>query len=330
MMEYKFLGKSGLKISRLCLGTMNFVQLDEKEAFRIMDAALDAGITVFDTADCFGEPENKGRTEELIGKWFLQCKGRRERVVLITKVYEPVYDMSEGPNDDWGLSAYKMRRHIEKSLCRLCTDHIELYQMHHIAKHVTWSEIWEVYDSFIKEGKIVYASSSNFAAWNIVQAQNEAQKRNMLGLICEEHRYNLVCRLPELEVLPAIENLGIGMLAWGPLGGGILSGNFNNPVSSSRSAREAKRDIYNTPVALKQLADYVNLSKELGFTEAQVSLAWILANPVVTAAIIGPHCAEQVYDSVKALDVKLDEKRLAEIDCIFPGPGGKAPEAYAW
>lgn len=149
-MEYTYLGRTGLRVSRLCLGTMNFgVDTDEKTAFRIMDEALDNGIQFFDTANIYGWGKNAGLTESIIGKWFAQGGQRREKVVLATKVYEPISDPNDGPNDMRGLSLYKIRRHLEGSLKRLQTDHIELYQMHHIDRRTPWDEIWEA--SFLEE-----------------------------------------------------------------------------------------------------------------------------------------------------------------------------------
>src|ERR1700730_6224953 len=153
-MKYSQLGRSGLKVSKLCLGTMNFgVDTDEKEAFRIMDAAIDAGINFFDTANIYGWGENSGRTEEIIGKWFAQGGGRREKVVLATKVYGDMHEASDGPNRDGGLSSYKIRRHLDSSLRRLQTDHIELYQMHHVDRNVSWDELWEAFQVPVYQGK---------------------------------------------------------------------------------------------------------------------------------------------------------------------------------
>lgn len=222
-MQYTYLGQSGLRVSRLCLGTMNFgVDTDEKEAFRILDAALDAGINFIDTANIYGWGENSGRTEEIIGKWFSQGGGRRERTVLATKVYGDMNDDHDGPNREAGLSAYKIRRHLEGSLRRLQTDHIELYQMHHVDRNVHWNELWSAFETAVSQGKIGYVGSSNFAGWDIAVAQGEAKARGILGLVSEQHKYNLLCRLPELEVLPASKALGLGVIPWSPLDGGCL------------------------------------------------------------------------------------------------------------
>lgn len=326
-MEYTYLGKSGLKVSRLCLGTMNFgVDTDEKEAYRIMDAALDAGVTFFDTANVYGGVGSRGRTEEIIGRWFSQGGGRREKVVLATKVYGDMEDANDGPNAPRGLSAYKIRRHLEASLQRLQTDHIELYQMHHIDRNVSWDELWEVFQAQVHQGKVGYIGSSNFAGRDLVKAQYEAKARNFLGLVSEQHKYSLLCRLPELEVLPASEEHGIGVIAWSPLDGGLLGGNALNPAQGSRSSRNPQRAEKIRP----QLEAFSKLCKELGESEANVALAWTLVHPAMTAPIIGPRTLEQFQDTLRVVDIKLDEAVLKQLDEIFPGPGGDAPKAYAW
>jgi len=326
-MEYRYLGRSGLKVSRLCLGTMNFgVDTEEKEAFKIMDAALDAGINFFDTANIYGWGENAGRTEEIIGRWFAQGGGRRERVVLATKFYGDMSNPNDGPNSGGGLSAYKMRRHLEASMRRLQTDHIELYQMHHIDRNVSWDELWEAFHVYIGQGKIGYVGASNFAGWDLVKAQYEAKNRGMFGLVSEQHKYNLLCRLPELEVLPAAGDLGIGVIAWSPLDGGLLSGNALKPVAGSKRANNANR----VEQHRAQLEAFAALCSDLGESEANVALAWTMVNPSMTGPIIGPRTVEQLQNSLRVVEIRLDEATLARIDEIFPGPGGAAPNAYAW
>ncbi|QJC53711.1 aldo/keto reductase [Paenibacillus albicereus] len=324
-MEYTKLGRSGLRVSRLCLGTMNFgVGTEEKEAFAIMDAALDAGINFFDTANIYGWGENSGRTEEIMGRWFAQGGGRRERVVLATKAYGDMHDAHDGPNREAGLSSYKLRRHLEGSLRRLQTDHIELYQMHHVDRSVSWEELWPAFGDMQAQGKIGYVGSSNFAGWDLAVAQGEAKARGVLGLVSEQHKYNLLTRLPELEVLPSAQAHGIGVIPWSPLDGGLLSGNIRRGDAGQRSGDkrwEKHRE---------QLEAYGRLCDELGETEDLVSLAWLLHQPAVTAPIIGVRTLEQFERSLRAVEIKLDESVLKRIDDIFPGPGGQAPNAYAW
>ncbi|PQP82559.1 aldo/keto reductase [Paenibacillus sp. PCH8] len=326
-MQYSYLGKSGLKVSRICLGTMNFgPATDEKEAFRIMDAALDAGVNFFDTANIYGWGENSGLTEEIIGRWFNQGGGRREKVVLATKVYGSMHDDSDGPNNDAGLSAYKIRRHLEGSLRRLQTDHIELYQMHHVDPAISWDELWGSFENAVNQGKIGYVGSSNFAAWQIAIAQSEAKNRHFLGLVSEQHKYSLNCRLPELEVLPAAKELGLGVIPWSPLDGGLLGRNALQKLEGTRSGGIAGR----IEQQQTQLEDFAALCRDLGEPQDTVALAWVAANPAVTAPIIGPRTLEQFETALKCLDVTLDEAVLKRLDEIFPGPGGHAPNAYAW
>lgn len=326
-MKYAYLGKSGLKVSRLCLGTMNFgVSTDEKEAFRIMDAALDAGINFFDTANIYGWGENAGRTEEIIGRWFAQGGSRREKVVLATKFYGDMSDKADGPNGEGGLSAYKLRRHLEGSLRRLQTDHIELYQMHHVDRNVSWDELWEGFRIAQYQGKIGYVGSSNFAGRDLVKAQYEAKSRGLLGLVSEQHKFSLLCRLPELEVLPAAEEHGIGVIAWSPLDGGLLGGNALRPVEGSKRANNPER----VEQHRAQLEAFEKLCRELGESEANVALAWTLTRPAMTAPIIGPRTLEQFTESLRAIEIGLSAETLARLDEIFPGPGGSAPKAYAW
>ncbi|MGG3643404.1 aldo/keto reductase [Bacillus gobiensis] len=326
-MQYTFLGRTGLRVSRLCLGTMNFgVDTDEKTAFRIMDEALDIGINYFDTANIYGWGENAGLTETVIGRWFAQGGQRRERVVLATKVYEPMSNPIDGPNDKRGLSLYKIRRHLEESLRRLQTDHVELYQMHHIDRRTPWDELWEAFETQVRSGKVDYIGSSNFAGWHLVKAQAAAKERRFMGLISEQHKYSLLERTPELEVLPAARDLGLGVVAWSPLAGGLLGG---SALQSDAGARTGKRaDLIEKH--RRQLGKFSALCAELGEKEANVALAWLLKNPVMTAPIIGPRTVEQLRDVIRAIEINLDEHVLQELDNIFPGPGGETPEVYAW
>ncbi|MDR0847988.1 MAG: aldo/keto reductase [Propionibacteriaceae bacterium] len=327
-MQYTYLGRSGLKVSRLCLGTMNFGRItDEKEAFAIMDKALEEGITFFDTADVYGGPDHRGHTEEILGRWFALGGGRRESVVLATKVYNNMDESVDGPNDARGLSAYKIRRGLKRSLTRLQTDHIELYQMHHVDRAVSWDELWGAFEPIVASGTVDYIGSSNFGARHLCYAQAAAQARHFLGLVCEQHKYSLVNRLPELEVLPAAKDLGIGVICWSPLGGGLLSGKALNPEWGSRTAEAVA---HMTTETRSQVEAYESLCKEVGASPSQVALAWVLSHDAVNAPIIGPRTVDQMTNALAALDVVLDADVLARLDAIFPGPGGEAPEAYAW
>lgn len=323
-MEYADLGRSGLKVSRLCLGTMNFGPLtSEGDSFAIMDKALELGINFFDTANVYGWHLGRGVTEEIIGRWLAQGGGRREQIVLATKVYGR---MGDRPNER-GLSAYHVRRACEESLRRLQTDHIDLYQMHHIDRETPWEEIWQAMEQLVREGKILYVGSSNFAGWHIAQAQAAAAARRFMGLVSEQSLYNLSARMIELEVIPACRAYGLGLLPWSPLGGGLLAG-------ALQRAREGRRASEDTQEAAEkhraQLEAYESLSRELGEKPADVALAWLLQNPAVTAPIIGPRTLEQLEGSLRALEIELSDDLPARLDEIWPGPGGEAPEAYAW
>lgn len=327
-MHYTHLGRSGLKVSRLCLGTMNFGELtDPPTSCRIMDEALEAGITYFDTADVYGGPQapdmekGYGVSEEIIGDWLAQG-GRRDRIVLATKVYQP---METGPNDR-RLSAYHIRQACEDSLRRLKTDHIDLYQMHHIDRATPWDEIWQAMDLLVQQGKILYVGSSSFAGWHIATAQGAATARHSLGLVSEQSLYNLTNRNLELEVIPACQYHGLGLVPWSPLGGGILGG----VLGKIAEGRRATPKVTHRLEALRpQLEAYEALCAEIGAPPADVALAWLLRNPTVTAPIIGPRTPDQLKENLRAVELTLSADTLSRLDAIWPARGA-APEAYAW
>lgn len=323
-MEYTRLGRSGLKVSRLCLGTMNFGPLtSEADSFAIMDKALESGINFFDTANVYGQRRGEGVTEGIIGRWLAQGGGRCEQIVLATKVYG---SMGDGPNDR-GLSAYHIRCACEDSLRRLQTDHIDLYQMHHIDRETPWEEIWQAMEQLVREGKILYVGSSNFAGWHIAQAQGTAAARQFMGLVSEQSLYNLSARMIELEVIPACRTYGLGLLPWSPLGGGLLAGALQKASEGRRASQDIQEAVEKHHA---QLETYESLCRELGEKPAEVALAWLLQNPAMTAPIIGPRTLEHLEGSLRALEIELSEDVLARLDEIWPGPGGEAPEAYAW
>ncbi len=323
-MEYTQLGRTGLKVSRLCLGTMNFgPQTTEKDSYTIMDKALDLGINFFDTANVYGWRLGEGVTEQIIGRWFAQGNGRREKVVLATKVYGR---MGNWPNQA-RLSALNIRNAVEASLKRLKSDHIDLYQMHHIDQNTPWEEIWQAMETLVQQGKVLYIGSSNFAAWHIVRANEAAKSRHFLGLVCEQSLYNLKDRMIELEVIPACREYGLGLIPWSPLAGGILGGTISGAKTGRRVDKEPKQDARKYA---RQLTAYERFCKRLGDKPADVALAWLLTNPVVTAPIIGPRTLEQLTGSLRALKIKFNKAELKKLDEIWPGPGGEAPEAYAW
>jgi len=327
-MDYTHLGRSGLSVSRLCLGTMNFGPwTSEADSFKIMDRALEAGINFFDTANVYGGKGFRGRTEEIVGRWLVQGGGRREKIVLATKVFVAMEDGTV-PNRGSGLSAYKIRREIEESLRRLQTEVIDLYQMHHVDRKTPWDEIWGAFEDLIGAGKVVYAGSSNFAAWDIAHAQGHARERGFLGLVSEQHRYSLLCRQPELEVLPCCQALGVAVIPWSPLHGGVLSGHIFSAPEGARGQRDYEQKMAEPHRA--KIEAYEAWCKEIGERPADVALAWMLANSAITAPIIGPRTMEQFEGTLRALEIKLDDGAIKKLDEIFPGPGGPAPEAYAW
>ena len=329
--QHKRLGKHGVLVSNLCLGTMNFGwHTSEEDSFAIMDRALEVGINFFDTADVYGWAVEHGHTEEIIGRWFAQGGGRREAVVLATKVYSSVdrkANLPEVNSDGRGLSAYKIRKHAEGSLKRLQTDWIDLYQMHHVDRNCPWDETWQSFDALVKQGKVVYVGSSNFAGWDIATACQEAGKRGMMGLVSEQSIYHLDNRMIELEVIPACRHYGLGLIPWSPLGGGLLGGALEKYNTGRRKDEEFTKEV---EAKRDQLEKYEALCKEIGHPPGEVALAWLLHNPVVTAPIIGPRTIEQLESAVRAASIELAGETLQKLDKIFPGPGGEAPVAYAW
>ena len=323
-MKTTHLGRTGLTVSRICLGTMNFgPYTTQEESFAIMDRALESGIQFFDTANVYGRQAGKGTTEKIIGNWFAQGGGRRDRVVLATKVYATTGD---GPNEK-GLSARHIRQACDDSLKRLQTDHIDLYQMHHVDRATPWEEIWQAMEQLIREGKILYVGSSNFAAWHIVQANAAAKERGLLGIVSEQSIYHLANRTVELEVLPMCEAEGVGVLPWSPVGGGILGG-----VLKKQAGGRSATDFVESRLekSRPQIEAYESLCDQIGVHPAEVALAWVMKNPAVTAPISGPRTMEHLESAIRAAQVELDDEALKKLEHIFPGPGGPAPEAYAW
>ncbi|MFF4220614.1 MULTISPECIES: aldo/keto reductase [Streptomyces] len=331
-MEYTQLGRTGLKVSRLVLGTMNFgPQTDEAGSHAIMDAALDAGINFFDTANVYGWGDDKGRTEEIIGTWFAKGGGRRDKVVLATKVFGNMGpDGADWPNHD-RLSAVNIRRAVDASLKRLQTDHIDLYQFHHVDRATPWDEIWQAIDVLVQQGKIVYAGSSNHAGWHIAQANEAARRRGSLGLVSEQCLYNLAERRAEMEVIPAAEGYGLGVIPWSPLHGGLLGGVIRKEREggSARAASGRSADALANTKVREQVQAYENLLDKHGLQPGEVALAWLLTRPGVTGPIVGPRTADQLASALRAVELELSAELLGQLDEIFPGPG-PSPEAFAW
>jgi aryl-alcohol dehydrogenase-like predicted oxidoreductase len=323
-MDYTHLGRSGLSVSRICLGTMNFGPLtSEADSHAIMDSAHDHGINFFDTANRYGMSLGVGATEQIIGRWFSRGGGRRERTVLATKLFGP---MGDWPNEG-RLSALNIRRALDASLARLQTDYVDLYQFHHVDRDTPWDEIWQAIEVAVNQGKILYAGSSNFAGWHLAQAQAAAAERHFTGLVSEQSIYNLATREIELELLPAARHYGIGVIPWSPLQGGLLGGVLRKEREGRRRLEGRSADTVARNRA--QIEAYEDFADELGHEPGEVAISWLLHQPGVTAPIIGPRTQEHLDSALRALDVRLDEKALARLDEIFPGYR-TAPEHYAW
>jgi aryl-alcohol dehydrogenase-like predicted oxidoreductase len=324
-MQFTQLGRTGLKVSRLCLGTMNFgPETSEADSFAIMDRALELGINFFDTANVYGWKKGEGITEQIVGRWLAQGGGRRDKIVLATKVYA---EMGTLPNQG-RLSAYHIRRACDESLRRLKTDVIDLYQMHHVDRATPWEEIWQAMEVLVQQGKVIYVGSSNFAGWHIAQACEVARSRAGLGLVSEQCKYNLLTRLVETEIQPACERYGVGLVPYSPIGGGLLAG-AGRRGAAAKTRREsdfAKREREKHAAALEK---YVALCAELGHEPADIALAWVLSQPQVAAPIVGPRTMEHLESCLGALEVRLDSDTLEKLDVIFPGYP-TSPEAFAW
>jgi len=322
-MQYANLGRTGLKVSRLCLGTMNFgPQTSEEDSYAVMDRALEHGINFWDTANVYGGKKGEGVTEQIIGRYFAQGGGRREKVVLATKVYG---DMGDWPNSS-RLSALHIRHACDASLKRLQTDYIDLYQMHHVWRDAPWEEVWQAMELLVQQGKVLYVGSSNFAGWHIVKANEAAKRRNSLGLVSEQSLYNLNARTVERDLLPACEDYGVGVIPWSPLAGGLLGGVLKGVEGGRRASENVQKQVESNRPKLEK---WEALCEELGERPADAALAWLLHQKAVTAPIIGPRTLAQLDESLRALEIKLDEGALKRIDEIFPG-FRPSPEGYAW
>lgn len=330
-MKYTQLGKSNLEVSQVCLGTMHFgSRTTEEESFKIMDKAFDMGINFFDTANVYS---SKGKSEEIIGKW-MQERGTRDDIVLATKVYGNMDD-HKLPNHAAGISAYKVRKHAEDSLRRLQTDRIDLYQVHHIDRTITPEEFWGTFERLINDGKVLYMGSSNFPGWGLATHQLNATQRGSMGFISEQTMFNLLCRYPELEVLPAAEALGIGLIPYMPLAGGLLTGKKKS-VEGSRTNQVENE--YGIPLgeSNQQMNDFSALCAELGEKEHVVAIAWTLSHSAVASPIVGVRTVDHLDGLDRATELELSEETLQQLDVIFdPNKGrslrlGSAPEAYAW
>ncbi len=328
-MQHVPLGRTALQVSRLCLGTLNFgVRTSKDDSFALMDEALARGINFFDTANQYGWQIYRGLTEEIIGEWFATGGERRDKVVLATKVFNP---MSDWPNDQ-GLSARNIIASCEKSLRRLRTDWIDLYQMHHVDRAAPWEEIWQAMEILVRQGKVRYVGSSNFAGWHLAAAQEAANRRNFLGITSEQCIYNLVTRHVEVELIPAAQAYGIGVLVWSPLHGGLLGGALRKLEEGTAVKTAQGRAMVALDTHRDTIAEYEAFCLEQNLDPAEVAQAWTLSRPGVTAIVTGTRTMAHLDGAIRALDLELPDGVLKKLEDLFPpvGKGGPAPEAWAW
>jgi aryl-alcohol dehydrogenase-like predicted oxidoreductase len=334
-MRYTKLGRSNMTVSKICLGTMHFGTVtSDDESFRIMDKALEMGINFFDTANVYGRDVYCGRTEEVIGKWFQHGSGRREQVVLATKVYGNMMP-TPPPNEESGLSAYKIRKHASDSLKRLQTDHIDLYQVHHIDSRISLEEFWTTFDRLINKGDVLYMGTSNYPGWGLAKYQMYAWQHGMVGFVSEQCQYNLLSRFPELEVFPAARDFGIGIIPYMPLGGGLLTGKKKS--TEGFRTRQVEKEYNMNLTNNKQLEDYSALCREIGEAEPIVAIAWVLSSPAISSAIVGPRTVEHLEGLDRAAELILQPEQIARLNKLFDinsgrplKPDAEAPAAFAW
>jgi len=321
-MQYNRLGKSGMYVSKLCLGTASFGRgassgardwglVNEQEAHRMMDVAVERGINFFDTANIYG----RGLSEEIIGRWFAQGGHRREKVIINSKMGRD-FDLHgiDGPNKREGLCLYRIRRHIEDTLRRLQTDKIEVYTMHKRDQLSEWDEVWEAFEGLVRQGKVDYIGASNHDAWELVRAQETAKRRNFMGLVSEQHFYTPLNRFAELEMLPMAQAYGIGITVYSPLCRGLLGIDMNHP---NRHHRNAEADFHFEHIQ-DQLWAFTRLCNEIGHSPANVTLAWELAHPAVNSIIIAPNTIADLEEMLESLDIILTPDIMARMDEIFP------------
>ncbi len=324
MFELRSLGRTGVKVSNLCLGCMMFGgRTSGPDAYAIIDRALDAGINFLDTANVY----SRGRSEEVTGE-ALRRNGRRQRVVLATKVHGV---MDEGDPNARGNSRRHIIEQCEASLRRLQTDYIDLYQLHRPQPDIPIDETLRALDDLVRAGKIRYFGTSTFAAWQVVESLWVSKEYGLNRTICEQQPYNLLDRRVERELLPMARTFGIATIPWSPLAGGLLTGKYSRnqpPPEDSRFASVARN-----PMQQRRMNDNIwdvieglePLAKEKGATLSQFALAWVMAQPGVTSPIIGPRTMEQLEDNLKALDLTITAEDRARIDAIIPRGGMVSP-----
>ncbi len=332
-MEYRSLGRTGVKVSPLCLGTMNFGgRTDEEEAAAIIDFAIEQGINFIDTANVYGhDPANfevgRGRSEEIIGRTLKQ-NGRRSQVVLATKAHFP---MSDDPNGQ-GSSRRHIVEQCEASLRRLQTDVIDLYQLHHPTNDVPVDETLRALDDLIHAGKVRYIGTSSFAAWQLVESLWVSKEWGFNRFVCEQPVYNLLDRRVERELIPMAQTYGLAIIPWSPLAGGLLTGSYRRgqvPPPDSRYDAFWKRPDYLTDAVFDVLDVVDALAQEKGVMPAQIALRWCMDQAGITSPIIGPRTLDQLKNNLAALEVALSEEDCKQLDAVAP-PGQMTIPFYGY
>jgi aryl-alcohol dehydrogenase-like predicted oxidoreductase len=319
-MEYRRMGRSGLKVSELCLGAMTFGHgTEEAEAQRIVDLALEAGVNFFDTADGYGN----GQSEVMLGK---ALKGRRRDVVVATKFFNP---MGSGPNDS-GMSRVHIMQAIEDSLGRLQMEYVDLYYIHHVDVETPLEEMLRALDDLVHQGKVRYIACSNYEAWRLMEALWISESKNLARFECYQPQYSLVVRDIEQELIPLCEHKGLGVVVWSPLAGGFLSGKYQPGQRALAGTRSEERWAYPqrffAPNADEILQALLEVAKELGRSPAQVAMRWVLEQPAITAAIIGARTAEHARDNLQAGSFRLESAALERLNRLS-APPDRYPQA---
>ena len=317
-MEYRSLGRTGIKVSKLCLGCLTFGAATEPEdSYDMVDRAIDAGINFLDTANQY----SLGKSEEVTGE-ALKRNGKRNRIVLATKVYRVMSE--EDPN-----AAGASRRHIieqcEASLKRLQTDYIDLYQIHRPSVDVPIDETLRALDDLIASGKVRYIGSTTFPAWKLVESLWASKEHGLNRFVSEQPPYNLLDRRVEREVIPMAQTYGFGIIPWSPLGGGLLTGKYRKdkmPTHGRYNDMTGKPWLESTftKEALDAVEQLIPMAEAKSCTLSQFALAWLMNRPAVTSPIIGPRTMEQLDDNIRALDITFVQDELDEIDAVIP-PG---------
>ncbi len=328
-MELRQLGRTGIRVSSLCLGCMMFGgKTSPEDSAKIIDRAIDAGINFIDTANVY----NAGRSEEVTGE-ALKRNGKRQQVILATKVFNR---MGPGPND-WGLSRRHIIEECEASLRRLQTDYIDLYQVHRPHPDIPIDETLRALDDLVRSGKVRYIGTSTFAAWQLVESLWASKELGLNRFVTEQPPYNILDRRIERELIPMAQTYGFGILPWSPLGGGLLTGKYNRNAPPPEDSRYAAMEQDNPIAAIYRqrwtegvfevVEGLEPIAKAKGVTLSQFALAWVMAQPGVTSAIIGPRTMEQLEDNLKAAEIQITEEDRKAVDALVP-PGGMVSPFY--